>query len=331
MLASVALASALASAHVAVTPGPETALRLAETISLPGVRGRIDHLAVDPATGRLFVAALGNGSVEVLDLGAGKWLSRLEGFEEPQGLGWHVTPPRLVVASGDGSVRFFDGVTLAKLAEHKLGSDADNVRVDDSRQLVFVGYGAGGIAGFDAPTGEKRFVLPLQGHPESFQLLQPSGLFVNVPTAGGVAFIDLRPRRVKGFWRLDEKANYPLAIDAARGRVLVATRQPAHMIELDAVTGKRLAAVAIGGDSDDLFLDARSGLVYAICGEGFIDVLERAVRGGKWRRRDRVATAPGARTGLLVTALNRLYVAVPQRGGEPAEMRGYALPEEGKP
>ena len=43
-------------------------LRLVQTIPLPHVEGRIDHLAVDLRGQRLFVAALGNNTLEVLDL-----------------------------------------------------------------------------------------------------------------------------------------------------------------------------------------------------------------------------------------------------------------------
>ena len=42
-------------------------MRLVQTIPLPHVKGRIDHLAVDVAGQRLFIAALGNNSLEVID------------------------------------------------------------------------------------------------------------------------------------------------------------------------------------------------------------------------------------------------------------------------
>ena len=51
-------------------PGPP--LVLERTIPLPGVSGRIDHMAVDLRRGRLFVAELGNGTIDVVDLAEGK-------------------------------------------------------------------------------------------------------------------------------------------------------------------------------------------------------------------------------------------------------------------
>ena len=58
----------------------EDPLRLAGTIPLPGVQGRIDHLSADVKGQRLFVAALGNNTLEVLDLAAAKRLRSIPGF-----------------------------------------------------------------------------------------------------------------------------------------------------------------------------------------------------------------------------------------------------------
>src|SRR5882757_1534214 len=70
----------------------------AQVIPLPGVERRIDHLAVDPAGKRLFVAALGNGSLEVLDLAAGKPIRSIHGLNEPQGVAYLPLIRRVVVA-----------------------------------------------------------------------------------------------------------------------------------------------------------------------------------------------------------------------------------------
>jgi len=56
-------------------------LALVRSIDLPHVEGRIDHLAFDAATQRLYIAALGNNSVEVLDSIAASHLKSLSGFQ----------------------------------------------------------------------------------------------------------------------------------------------------------------------------------------------------------------------------------------------------------
>jgi DNA-binding beta-propeller fold protein YncE len=90
-------------------------LTLERTIPLPNVSGRIDHLAIDVPHQRLFVAELGNGSVDVVDLSSGA-TRRIGGLKEPQGLAYLPDRSQLVVAStGDGTVRFFDASSLAPL------------------------------------------------------------------------------------------------------------------------------------------------------------------------------------------------------------------------
>src|ERR1700674_1401500 len=58
-------------------------LRLVQTISIPGVEGRFDHLAVDLTGKRLFLAAQAHRSVEVFDLAAGKRIHSIGGIGEP--------------------------------------------------------------------------------------------------------------------------------------------------------------------------------------------------------------------------------------------------------
>src|SRR5689334_9888589 len=69
-----------------VPQAPAAPLELAASIALPGVEGRIDHLALDEAHARLYVAALGNGTLEVLDLAQQMPCKRVEGLREPQGV-----------------------------------------------------------------------------------------------------------------------------------------------------------------------------------------------------------------------------------------------------
>ena len=75
-------------------------LALAQTIDLPAVAGRIDHLDIDLEGNRLFVAALAAGSLEVIDLRTGKRTTRFAPLSEPQGVAYVPARRRVVVASG---------------------------------------------------------------------------------------------------------------------------------------------------------------------------------------------------------------------------------------
>lgn len=117
-------------------------LRLVETIPLPNVKGRIDHMDVDVRGGRLFVAGLENGSVEVVDLRAGKWVKSIPGFQKPQGIAYLESLNKLFVASGDdGMLRVFRGDTLRLLDSIKLDLGPNRVAFDPRMNLLYVGYG----------------------------------------------------------------------------------------------------------------------------------------------------------------------------------------------
>jgi DNA-binding beta-propeller fold protein YncE len=298
----------------------QAALELEAKIPLGDVSGRIDHLAVDVAGQRLFVAELGNDSVGVVDLRERKLLQRIGKLSEPQGVGY-LPPPldTLVVANAhDGSVRFFSGPTLAPAGRVELGDDADNVRVLPGGRGFVVGYGSGALALIDGATRAKQADITLKDHPEAFQL-DPAGprVFVNVPDAREIAVVDRAAGRQVARWTVPgARANFPMALVVPRREVAVVFRSPARLAILRADDGAVVANPETCGDADDVFHDARRDRLYVTCGDGAVDVFD--VAGGLYRHLSRLKTVSGARTGLLVAELDRLFVAVRARGGEPA-------------
>ena len=143
-------------------------------IPLPRVEGRIDHLAYDPDGQRLFVAALGNDTVEVIDVAAGTHLKTIPGFREPQGIAVATDAKVVAVANGRG-----EGLQFIGASDHRpgaavmLGDDADNVRYDRDARTLYVGYGPARSPPLRRPTGESSAAW-LAGHPESFQLESPA-------------------------------------------------------------------------------------------------------------------------------------------------------------
>ena len=296
--------------------GAETPpLQLEDKIPLGDVRGRIDHMAVDLARHRLFVAALGNNSLAIIDL-ASKRLDRLiGGLSEPQGVGYDPASDTLYVANaGDGSVRLFNGVDLSPSGRIELYSDADNIRIDSKAGRVFVGHGDGALAVIDASNREKIASASLKAHPESFQLDgKTNRIFVNVPNNRTIEVIDRTSGQQIASWvTAGRGANFAMALDHARDHVLVAFRRPAELGVFSAADGKLVAAIPTCGDVDDIFVDTKRDRIYVSCGEGFLDVL--AADKNAYRQIAHIATAAGARTSLFVPELDRLLVAVPSSG-----------------
>jgi hypothetical protein len=309
-----AAAAVLAMGAGDARPAPPPVLSLERTIALPGVGGRIDHLAVDPMRRRLFVAALGAGSVEALDLASGRPLGRIGGLREPQGLGYLPGREELAVASGgDGTLRFYRAADLTPVAALKLGEDADNVRVDGGR--VLVGYGQA-LAVVDAASHALVGRIPLPAHPEGFQVAGDRA-FVNVPDAGAVVVVDLKAGRELARWRNPgPHFNFPLALDRTAGRLAVVYRLPARLALFEAGSGRVEQQLETCGDADDVFFDAARRRIYVVCGGGSVDVFVR--HGEGYVAAARIPTRRGARTGLFSPELDRLYVAARAQGADPA-------------
>jgi DNA-binding beta-propeller fold protein YncE len=301
-------------------------LELEATIPLPGVKGRIDHLTIDTKRQRLFVAALGNDTVEIIDLKQKRHERSLTGFGEPQGVLYVPDQDRIYVANGKaGRVDILDASSLS-VRKRLEAEDADNLRFDQRGRRVLVGYGKGALRMLDPTTEENSGEIKLPGHPESFQLEEGGPrIFVNVPTANQVAVVDRIKRSVVAKWDTPGAgANFPMAFDEASQRLFVGARQPAVLLVYDTATGKVVAKLPIGQDTDDVFFDSVRKRVYVICGEGRIDIFSQEGP-DRYSLAGSVQTAPRARTGLFVPDTDKLYVAAPAAGSSSARVLGYRV------
>ncbi len=297
---------------------------LVTRIDIPGVAGRLDHLAFDPQRGRLFVSALGANEVEVIDLNTAQRAARLEGQREPQGVIFDSASQQLLVANGDGdTIDVFKAERSKKTIEGL--SDADNLRLDRSSGRLYAGYSSG-LAVIDPATLQILDRIALPGHPEAFEL-SPVGsqIYVNVPSTGAVVVVDRHTGKETSRWSvLPALLNFPMALDQAGHRLFIATRMPSRLLVFDTASGHRVAQRPLCGDADDLFIDAQRRRLYAICGEGQVAVIGLG-DGDQYDEVQTVTSAPGARTGLLVTATKTLFVAAPASGGRPAAVLLYKI------
>jgi YVTN family beta-propeller protein len=301
-------------------------LTLTAKIILPNVSGRIDHIAFDVFNELAFVAALGNNTIEVVNIKTNEVVHTIKGLREPQGVAYIPLLKRLVVANdGDGKCIFFDATTYQQLKVIDLKDDADNVRYDETSHLVYVGYGSGGIAIIDANTMNEIASIPLDGHPESFQLdKKQNRIYVNVPDADEIEVADLSTRAVVSKWKnVTASSNFPMALDTNNDRLFIGCRNPATLHVVNTQTGKETNTLNCSGDADDVFYDG-DNLVFLSAGRGFIDVLKTNEK-SELTRINHIATRSGARTSLFIPSEKILFVAVPQHSGEPAELWVFKL------
>ncbi len=255
------LGMALVSSCDAQQESGQQLLMLQKEIALPNVKGRIDHIDINLKDQVAYVAALGNNTLEIVDLKSGKVTGSIKGLDEPQGVAYIENHQELLVANGGtGECAFYNALTLKKTGSIKLASDADDVRYNAIEDKIYVGYGSGGIAIIDAASHQQVGDIALPAHPESFQLdMKANKLWVNLPGSGMVGVADLKQLKLAAKWtKLLPRANFPMAYDEVQHRIIVGYRVPAKLIVYDSENGKEIFSSSMVGDVDDLYWDAKS-------------------------------------------------------------------------
>jgi DNA-binding beta-propeller fold protein YncE len=323
------------------------------SIPLEGVEGRLDHLTFDSRSQRLFVAALENHSIEVLDLPRRRRIHQITGISEPQGPLCIPEKNRLLVCSrGDGTCRSFDATTFQEGPWVDLGRNADNIRFDPDAQTIYVGSGGepgnGLLSAIDLPSllpaaqggqpapphspadfllgrprqADPRMETQLPAHPESFQIDRANRrLFVNLPDEHQIAVLQIGTNTLTkaASWPVTVgEENFPMTLDPASSRLYIAGRKPALLAMYDTTTGALLTQTPCAGDADDMFYDAKLKRVYVIGGEGCVDVFQVSDTSHEPACVARLPTAPRARTGLFIPELQMLAVAAPHTTNRPA-------------
>jgi DNA-binding beta-propeller fold protein YncE len=303
-------------------------LQLEEQIPVPGVSGRLDHFTVDAKRRRVIFSALGNNTVEVIDTFAGKVIRTIRDLSAPQGVLYVPEFDQLYVANAvDGKVSVFGGAEYEFRRNIDFGEDPDNLRYDPVSKKVFVGYGrdSGGIGRIDPATAERVGKdLKTGGHPESFQLdARGARLFVNVPDAGNVVeAFDLNSGAMEKWTLGSLRQNYAMAVDSESSRLFTVTRKNPMLVVLDTRTGKEITRLRVAGECDDVFLDRSRKRIYVIGAEGFVSVVQQASP-DRYSVLSEVPSTIGAKTGFFYEQRDRMYVGVPAKGNEPAQVWTY--------
>ena len=308
------------------------ALSLMRSIPLPGVSGKFDHFAVDLAGHRLFAAATGNHSVEVIDLETDKVVQSITGLGKPHGLAWVASTGSLYVADGTlAELRVYKGTPLALAGQIKLSDDTDDLVYDAATRLLYVGHGGSDrdsparIAVVDTASFSLKADIPVATHPEALDMDSASGrVFANIADASEIAVIDRGSSSISSRWSLDKAGdNVPIAYDAGHRLLYIACRKPAVLIALDDDSGRELSRAPIGGGADDLFYDAALHRVYVISGAGQVDSFSVDSRNAL-SPLPVLQTVSGAKTALFVPSQGLLYVGFPGAGSEADGATGHA-------
>lgn len=308
--------SLLASAGLgAAAPG----LKLTSSTELPGVSGDMDHLAVDSAGQRLFVAAEDNGTLRVIDLKTGKLDRTVKGFETPHSILYLPASSELYITDGSKAIQVLDSRTFALKKTVPTTPGADSIGVDPSKDRLYAVSGGkdvkmttSAISEVDTRTGKLIREIPIDAAHVEAMAVEKSGpmLYVNVTDKNYMAVIDRATGKVVNKWPITEaKQNAPVAFDEANHRLFIVCRDPGKLVVVNSANGKTIASFPTGARADEVVFDSTHHRIYVASGEGKIYVYEQK-DADHYAAADPVPSAAGAKTAVLSPDASHLYVSV---------------------
>src|SRR5580692_439940 len=309
-------------------------LRLETTINVPGAR-HWDHFGVDLKGNRLFVASEDEPAVEVFNLKTGEHIRSLTDFKEPHNVLPFPELKKIFVVDGEASeVKILDYDSYRLIGRTELTIDADPVVYDPSSKYLYVVNGGREahtpsclISIVDTATGKKLAEMKLETNRLESMAIEKSGprLFVNMTGINSIGVVDREKRAVIATWPITAaKENVPLQYDEGTHRLFLATRKPSKLIVVNADNGKEVMSLDVADYVDDLAYDAPHHRLYVPGGGGSGAVSVVAQRGAdKYEVVATISTKPGAKTARYVPELNKYYVGVPAKEGQPAQILVY--------
>ena len=227
------------------------------------IEGRLGCIAYDPSSQCIYFAATAAGRVEVLDSKASpaSTIQSIKGLNEPNGMAVIADQHKLLLTSGDGSVKIYDIAKDGQLTESKSvvnfpGLRRTPIRYDDKTKKAYFGHGK--FVDWIDPAGAKAPKSLEMPGPAKGIAIDPksSRIFVDIPSKGQIVVVDRDKWEIETTWTLkDATGNYPLTLDEADSKLFVCCRNPAKMLILDMKDGKELDRLTIGEDSADCWWD----------------------------------------------------------------------------
>jgi DNA-binding beta-propeller fold protein YncE len=310
-------------------------LKLAAKYDMPAsVKGRFDHLGIDINGNRLFVVAEEAAQVLIFDLSTGKFIRAIK-VDHPHAVLYREDLSRIYITDeGKGVLNIYDGKTYGLVKTVPLKVDTDSIGYDPATDYLYIDNGGDNahetftmLSVVDTTAGTKLADIKIDGDTLEAMALEKSGdrLFLNNPAKNEVEVIDRKANKLVTSWPVKMgKGNATMALDESAHRLFVGCRSGAIVI-FDSQTGKELQTIPVGRGVDDLMFDPASKRIYATSGgTGAVDVYKETDP-DHYQSLGNIPSGPGAKTGLLVPQLARLFVAVPPRGTTPGAVYVYQV------
>jgi len=297
-----------------------SSVRLIHTVTLPGYSGDFDHFAADFDRNRLLLAAEDHGTVEVFDLNTSAHLRTVTGFGNPHSILVRKGVPTVFITDStkmNATIR--DANTYAKKQTVNLTPGSDTAKYDKASNTLYVVTGGKDV---DMKTANLEAVNPDTGaklssitfpdnHVEAMAFTADDPrLFINLTQTNKLAVVDRKSMKLLATWPVPPaQQNAMVAFDSAQHRLYVVCRSPGMVVAMNSDTGAVVDKQPAPLRADEVQYDPKSHRLYVPGGEGYMGIYDTSDP-NHLKLAEKVTTAPGAKTGLLIPEMHRLFLAV---------------------
>ena len=293
--------------------------------------GGTDYVAVEAATGRVFVSRASH--MMVIEGATGKVLGDIQNTPGVHGAGLATKAGHgFTTNGGDETVTMFDLKTLAVLRQIKVGPGLDGIMYDEpDDKIILTNHSRpiGTLTAIDPKTGDIVATVELEDTaPEGAAADGKGHIFVNNESKHTMQVIDVKTWKATASWPLAPcEGPTGIAYDKASNRIFAGCNKTSVVV--DASTGKVVASIANGTRVDALGWDPSKKLIYIPNGgEGNVTVVHQD-SADKYTVVATVATFAGAKTIAVDPKTHNVYLFQPERGPVPAPAAGAPPPAAG--
>jgi DNA-binding beta-propeller fold protein YncE len=297
-----------------------SSVKLIHTVTLPGYTGDFDHFAADFERNRLLLAAEDHGTLEVFDLKTSAHLRTVTGFGTPHSiLVRKGAPTVLITDSAKQGATLRDATTYAKKSTVKLTPGSDTSKYDQTANVLYIVTGGkdvdmktANLEAVNPDTGAQLGMITFQdNHVEAMAFVDSDPrLFINLTQTNKLAVVDRKTMKVLNTWPVPPaKQNAMVAFDPAQHRLYVVCRDPGMVVVMNSDTGAIVGTQPAPLRSDEVQYDAATHRLYVPGGQGYMSIYD-TTDPDHLKEVEKVTTAPGAKTALLIPAMHRLFLAV---------------------
>ncbi len=298
----------------------QSSVKLIHSVNLPGYSGDFDHFAVDYDRNRLLLAAEDHGTLEVFDLKTSDHLRTVAGFGNPHSILVRKGVPTVFITDSTPlgpTIR--SASTYAKLKSVPMTPGSDTSKYDPATNILYVVTGGkdvdmqtANLEAINPDTGAKLSSITFpDNHVEAMAFVADDPrIFINLTQTNKLAVVDRRSMKVLATWPVPPaQQNAMVAFDPSQHRLYVVCRSPGMVVVMNSDTGAVVSTLPAPLRADEVQYDPAAHRLYVPGGEGWLGIYNTADP-DHLKLAEKVITAPGAKTALLLPSLHRLFLAV---------------------